>query len=71
MALSQESAADAVRFLDQNEAQELFDAQARKLAGISGEEFVRRLEAGEYADVLDDPARPELMYLAMLRRIAE
>lgn len=71
MALPRESAADEVRLLNEDEARKLFDVQARKLVGMSGAEFVRRLDAGEYADILDDPARPELMYLAMLRHIAE
>jgi hypothetical protein len=71
MALPQESELDGVRFLDDDEARALFDAHVRELLGISGEEFVLRLESGEYADILDDPERPELMYLAMLRRIAE
>ena len=62
---------DEVRFLNEDEARALFDAQSRKLVGMSGAEFLRRLDAGEFADILDDPVRPELMYLAMLRSFAE
>lgn len=45
-----------VRDLTPEEAKADFDAKARQLLGISGEEFLRRLDAGEYDDVLDDPA---------------
>lgn len=33
-----------------------FDAKAREWLGISGDEFLRRLDAGEYDEILDDPA---------------
>ena len=43
-----------------------FDDKARTLLGISGEEFLRRLSAGDYDDTLDDPNQSDLMYLALL-----
>jgi hypothetical protein len=33
---------------------------------MSGEEFLRRYDAGEFDDILDDSDHPDLMYLAML-----
>ena len=32
-----------------------FDAKAQELLGISSDEFLRRLDAGEYDDIIDDP----------------
>jgi hypothetical protein len=40
--------------LTREEGQDLFDRRATKLLGISGEEFLRRWDAGEYMDS-DDP----------------
>lgn len=34
-----------------------FDEQARALLGISGAEYLRRYDAGEYDAGIDDPAR--------------
>ncbi len=42
------------------------DDKARSLLGISGEEFLRRWDAGEYDAIADDPAHSDIMYLAML-----
>jgi hypothetical protein len=36
-----------ITILTPEEAREQFDARARELMGISGEEFLRRLDAGE------------------------
>lgn len=71
MAIPQRSNEDAVRFLDDDEARAYFDAQARELVGMSGEDFLRRLDAGEYANEIDDPRRPELSFLLSLRPFAE
>lgn len=49
--------------LNSEESHELFDQQAKRYLGVSGEEFVRRLEAGEYGDPDDDP---RVMRLVML-----
>jgi hypothetical protein len=44
-----------------------FDAQAQQVLQISGEEFLRRLDTGELAEVIDDPgAYPGITYLLML-----
>lgn len=43
-----------------------FDRQARKILGISGEEFLRRWAAGEYREVADAPGHRAIMRLALL-----
>jgi hypothetical protein len=45
------------------EGRAIFDQEARFRLGMSGEEFLRRWNAGEYAD---DPDRPDVMDLVML-----
>ena len=40
----------------------LFDRQARRLLGMSGEEFARKWKQGDFPD----PDRPEIMRVAML-----
>lgn len=47
-----------------------FDTQAREIVGLSGEEFLRRLDTGDYRDLLDDPAHADITYLALLSHIA-
>lgn len=42
-----------VREATPEEGRELFDRQARKLLGISGEEFLARWDRGEYMDAED------------------
>ena len=55
-----------VRDLDPHDSQRFFDAKARELLGISGDEFLRRWAAGDYDDVADDPAHADVMYLVRL-----
>jgi len=55
-----------IRFLDDDESHAYFDRQAQRLLGISGEEFLRRYDAGEYERPLDDRALRAVMKLAML-----
>ncbi len=43
-----------IDLLTPEEARELFDRRARQLLRISGEEFLRRWDAGEYRPVRDD-----------------
>lgn len=45
------------------EGREIFDAAAQRHLGISGDEFLRKWDAGEFAD---DPDRPEVIEVAML-----
>jgi len=44
-----------VRELTVEESRQHFDGLARQHLGVSAEEFWRRLDAGEYADIIDDP----------------
>ena len=41
--------------LTPDEAMALFDQEARRLMGLSGEEFLRRLDAGEFPSGPDVP----------------
>lgn len=45
------------------QARSLFDEAARRHLGVDGDEFLRRWDAGEYAD---DPDRAEVIEVAML-----
>lgn len=54
-----------IRALTKEEAWEIFDAQARERANMSGEEFLRAWDAGEFDD---DPE--SVMFLAMLIPLA-
>lgn len=49
-------------------AQEYFDQQAWDRVGMSGDEFRRRLDSGEWDDVLDES---EFQDYAFLARLAE
>lgn len=51
-----------LREASEAEGRELFDAAARRFLGMSGEEFLRRRDAGEFVE--DD--RPEVTLVAML-----
>lgn len=55
-----------IRWLDDDEARDEFDAQARKWLGLSGDEFLRRWDAGEYRGIEDDADHPHVMSMAML-----
>lgn len=56
-----------VRQLTAEEGRELLDQHSRRYLGISGEEFIRRWDAGEYGDP-DDRTKNHhgVMELAML-----
>jgi len=56
----------AVRWLSDDEARAEFDAEARHWLGVSGEEFLRRWDAGEYRDVFDDEEHPGVLMVATL-----
>lgn len=56
-----------VRELSREEGRQLFDRQARRYLGISGEEFLKKWDAGEYGDPDDRTKNPPgVMQLAML-----
>ena len=59
-----------MRWLSAEEERAMFDEAARELLGISGEEFLRLLDAGAYDEVMDDGTNPDIAYLAMLSPVA-
>jgi hypothetical protein len=67
VALTPERIDSGIRFLDDDEAREDFDREAQRLLGISGDEFLRRYKAGEYANPKDDRELRAVMKLSMLR----
>jgi len=66
MALASERTSSDIRFLEEDESREFFDAQAQRLMGMSGDEFLRRYDAGEFEAIIDDPKHRGIMMLAML-----
>jgi hypothetical protein len=56
--------------LTPEEGRAFFDARVREEMGIGGEEFLRRLDAGEFNEILDDPDYPYLIYLCMISPLA-
>ena len=70
MALPDSDTDNGIIWLDDDEAHAFFDKAAREMVGMSGEEFLRRLDAGEWRDVIDDPGYEEHLYLASLSSLA-
>ena len=66
MALRAEQANGQIQWLTDEEGRAFFDAQARRLLQMSGDESLRRWDAGEYDAVADDPGHSEVMQLAVL-----
>ncbi len=68
MAITDASAIDTPatpHLLGEDESRTMFDAMARDLLGMTGEEFLERWNAGEFSDA-DAPGNSDVMYLAML-----
>jgi len=53
-------------FIPRDEGRRMFEEAARRIAGMSGAEFIRRFDAGEYAGIADDAEHREIIELAML-----
>jgi hypothetical protein len=53
-------------WLTPEEARRQFDEMARERVGMSGEEFIRRLDAGEFVQLPDDEAHRAYAELAVL-----
>lgn len=60
-----------IHYLTPDEAWQMFDDNAQRLLGISGEEFVRRWEAGEYYHNDDMPNHSAIISVAMMRPFAK
>lgn len=55
-----------VIYLSPEEGHEMFDAAARKIMGMSGEEFMRRWDAGEYDEIVDTAGHRHIWDLVAL-----
>ena len=66
MADAAERIESGIQWLTDEEAHAIFDAQARKTMGMSGEEFLRRYDAGEFADIHRDGENTAFIKLEML-----
>ena len=64
---------EGIHFLNPEEGRELFDREAQRLFGISGDEFLRRWDNGEYGPIPDTPEGRKLdrMYglISFVRRV--
>jgi hypothetical protein len=60
------SAEDDDRYVTPEEGRRMFDEAARKIMGMSGDEFIRRWDAGEYAEVFDKEGYRHIGHLAGL-----
>lgn len=49
-----------------DEARAFFEREVQRLVGMSGDEFIRRYEAGEYAEIEDVPENWNIFRAAML-----
>lgn len=65
--MEQTTQTNGFRELSPTEGRELLDRQAQRYLGVSGDEFVRSWDAGEYGDP-DDRTKnsPGVMRVAML-----
>jgi hypothetical protein len=61
-----DEAADGIDWLTPEESRAFFDEMARELLGISGDEFLRRWDAGEYYFDIDHPDVVKIDHLGAL-----
>ena len=57
-------------FLTPEEGRRVFDEAARTWLGISGEEFLRRYDAGEYADLVESEDNRRIVDLYLMIPLA-
>ena len=55
-------------YVSPEEGRRMFDAAARALVGISGDEFIRRFDAGEFAEISDDEKHRNIIELGLMIR---
>lgn len=53
-------------WVSQEESRRQFDELARELVGMSGDEFIRKLKAGEFLDLPDDEEHRAYVELAVM-----
>ena len=61
---------DGVEFVTPEEARAIFDREAERTLGISGEEFLRRWDNSEYQPVPDDSEGRKIARLSMMMSFA-
>lgn len=61
-----ESTEQSIHWRSQEELRVLFDAEARQVMGMGGEEFLRRYDAGEFVRIHDDGEDIDFVELEML-----
>lgn len=66
MALAPDPNENQIRFLDDEESHAFFDEQARRLMNMSGEEFLRRYDAGQFDAEIDGPQHGVLVEMIMM-----
>lgn len=75
MALPRGQLEDQPRALSEEEGKVFFNEQAHRMLGISGEEFLRRYDQGEYDEVPDTregwPAMRLIMLIPFARPVQE
>jgi hypothetical protein len=57
-------------YVSAEEGRQMFDEAARELVGMSGEEFIRRWEAGEFESIPDDLEHRNYIELALMIPLA-
>lgn len=62
----EERTTSGIHWLTDEEAHAIFDAEARRLMGMCGQEFLRRYDAGEFDDVHADGENIKFTSLEML-----
>lgn len=66
MAIQRPEPTTDARILSPEEGRAFFDETSRELLGISGEEFLRRWDAGEYEDLEDIPENWNILHMMLL-----
>ena len=66
MATTGVPATPTTQTLTADEGRTLFDEAARRELGMSGEEFIRRWDQGEFREIVNGPEHRTLMRLVML-----
>lgn len=56
-----------IRFMTDEEAHQLFDAEAQRKLNMSGEEFLKRWDAGEFPDPDAEGVRSLVMLIPLVR----
>ncbi len=59
-----------IRWLSREEGRKYFEREVRKRLGIGADEYLRRLDAGEYRDVPDDPEHWPIIELSLMTAFA-